>query len=73
MKARVQFKEMKSGLYMTYEPEISFTSVRGLKTALNNCIRKYSESLARYFGHCKQYDVFVKMNGKQIARTTFSY
>lgn len=73
MKAKVQFKEMKSGLYMSYEPEISFKSGRGLKTALNNCIKRNIGNLRCLFGGLnRQYEATALMDGKQVARAVFS-
>lgn len=72
MKANVQFKETKTKEYLTYEPEITFSSVRGLKVSLKNAINRNIPNLQRYFGYCKSYEVYVIMNGEQVAKTTLS-
>lgn len=72
MKANVQFKEKTTNTYLTYEPEITFSSVRGMKVSLSNAIQRNIPTLQRFFGYCKIYEVFVIMNGKQVAKTTLA-
>lgn len=72
MIAKVQFKEMSTGQFLIYEPEITFSSMRGMKISLKNAINRTFPSLHRFFGYFKSYEVFVIMNGKQIAKTTLA-
>lgn len=72
MKANIQFKETMTNKYLTYEPEITFSSVRGLKVSLKNAINRNMPNLQRVFCYCKSYEVYVIMDGKQIAKTTLA-
>lgn len=70
--AYVCFTELSQMRSMPYEPSIEFTSLRGLKVSLKNCINRNINNLRMLFGFCKSYEVKVYMGGKVIAKTTLS-
>lgn len=72
MIANVIFTENVSKESMSYNTEIEFSSIRGMKVSLKNCINRNIHNLQRIFGYCKSYKVEVIMNGKVIASTTLA-
>lgn len=72
MKARVIFTEKSTKESLSYQPEIKFSSIRGMKVSLKNCINRNIPTLQRFFGYCKTYEIETVMNGKVVAKTNLS-
>lgn len=48
MKARVIFTEKSTKESLSYQPEIEFRSIRGMKVSLKNCINRNIPTLQRF-------------------------
>lgn len=72
MKARVIFTENSTKESLSYQPEIEFRSIRGMKVSLKNCINRNIPTLRRFFGYCKTYEIEVVMNGEVVAKTNLA-